>query len=68
VRNSIRSDFEVAAQNAYNETKGAYTGECSPEMIKDVGVNWVILGHSERREIFKEDEQVRLGEWFRRRA
>lgn len=36
------------------------TGEISPEMIKDIGVKWVILGHSERRQLFGENDEVRL--------
>ncbi len=44
----------VAAQNMYWEEKGAYTGEISPLMLKDAGVQYVILGHSERREYFGE--------------
>lgn len=51
--------LQVAAQNCYKVGKGAFTGEISPEMIKDVGVNWVILGHSERRNVFGETDQVR---------
>ena len=42
------------AQNMYFETSGAYTGEISPLMVKDVGCTWVLIGHSERREIFLE--------------
>jgi triosephosphate isomerase len=40
----------VGAQNMHNEPKGAFTGEISIPMLKEVGVSWVILGHSERRE------------------
>ncbi|KAI8871497.1 triosephosphate isomerase [Ramicandelaber brevisporus] len=47
----------VAGQNAYTVAKGAFTGEISPEMLKDVGASWVILGHSERRDIFKESDE-----------
>ncbi|MFK8009828.1 MAG: triose-phosphate isomerase [Saprospiraceae bacterium] len=45
---------EVAAQNCSNELSGAYTGEVSVGMLKSVGVKYVILGHSERRQYFKE--------------
>ena len=47
----------VAAQNMYFEEKGAYTGEISPLMLKDAGVQYVILGHSERREYFCETNE-----------
>ncbi|CAG8556918.1 9696_t:CDS:2 [Acaulospora colombiana] len=56
-RQSVRKEIGVAAQNAYNATSGAYTGEISPEMLKDIDIEWVILGHSERREIFKESDE-----------
>ena len=44
----------LGAQNCYHEAKGAFTGEVSPSMLVDVGCKYVILGHSERRQIFKE--------------
>lgn len=44
----------VGAENMYYEEKGAYTGEISPEMLVDAGAKYVIIGHSERREYFKE--------------
>ena len=50
------SNVEVGAQNAYTKESGAYTGEISPQMIKDTGCTWVILGHSERREYFGESD------------
>lgn len=46
--------FAVAAQNCADEAKGAYTGEVSAEMIASMGVQYVILGHSERREYYGE--------------
>jgi triosephosphate isomerase len=47
----------VAAQNCYSKVSGAYTGEVSVEMLKSIGVPYVILGHSERREYFKESNK-----------
>lgn len=47
-----------AAQNSHQENSGAYTGEISSAMLADAGVNYVILGHSERRQYFGEDEAL----------
>ncbi len=51
------SSIKVGAQNMYFEEKGAYTGEISPLMLKEL-CDFVILGHSERREYFKETDQI----------
>ena len=50
------TNVAVGAENMYFEEKGAYTGEISAEMLVDAGVKYVVLGHSERREYFKEDD------------
>jgi triosephosphate isomerase (TIM) len=47
----------LGAQNCYHEAKGAFTGETGAQMLRDVGCTYVILGHSERRQIFKESNQ-----------
>jgi len=49
------SSVNVSAQNVHQEANGAYTGEISAEMLKSVGVGYVIIGHSERREYFGEN-------------
>lgn len=52
------SNVQVGAENMYFEDKGAYTGEISAEMLVDAGVKYVIIGHSERRDYFKECDCV----------
>ncbi|PQJ80799.1 triose-phosphate isomerase [Polaribacter porphyrae] len=52
------SKIEVVAQNMHQEKSGAYTGEISADMLKSIDVNTVILGHSERREYFGEDDEL----------
>ena len=53
------TNIKIGAQNLYFEGAGAYTGETSAEMLADIGVEYVIIGHSERREYFGEtDESV----------
>lgn len=51
------TNVSVGAENMYIEDSGAYTGEISPKMLVDAGVKYVIIGHSERREYFKEDDE-----------
>jgi triosephosphate isomerase len=48
----------TAGQNSYKVAKGAFTGDLSPQMLQDVGADWVILGHSERRNVFGEKDEL----------
>ncbi|GAA0140819.1 isomerase [Lithospermum erythrorhizon] len=57
VKNSLRPEFHVAAQNCWVKKGGAYTGEVSAEMLHNLGIPWVILGHSERRAILGETNE-----------
>ena len=59
VRDVIKgSIIKLGAQNLFWEDKGAYTGEVSPLMIRDLDCEYVIIGHSERREYFKESDEI----------
>ncbi|XP_073304744.1 triosephosphate isomerase, cytosolic [Primulina huaijiensis] len=57
VKSSLRSDFHVAAQNCWIKKGGAYTGEISAEMLVNLEIPWVILGHSERRSLLGESSE-----------
>ena len=52
------SNIQIGAENMYFEESGAYTGEISPNMLTDIGVKYVIIGHSERREYFAETDET----------
>ena len=52
--------FQIGAQNLNAKDNGAYTGEVSASQLKSIGCSWVLVGHSERRILFNEDDQVLL--------
>lgn len=52
------SNLKIAAQNCFYEDEGAFTGENSPKALADIGVAYVIIGHSERRELFFETDEM----------
>ena len=52
------SNVKIAAQNMHFEESGAFTGEVSPKMLQDMGIEYVVLGHSERREYFNETDEA----------
>jgi triosephosphate isomerase len=59
VSNEIKgSNINIGAQNIFWEQKGAFTGEVSPAMLKDIGCSYVIIGHSERRQYFLESDEI----------
>ena len=52
------TNIKIGAQNMHYEEKGAYTGEISGKMLKSIGVEYVIIGHSERRQYFSETDET----------
>ena len=54
----LQEQFLLGAQNVYCQSSGAFTGEIAPEMLVDMGCRYVILGHSERRRLFCEDDTL----------
>ncbi|CAN1231116.1 Triosephosphate isomerase, cytosolic [Linum grandiflorum] len=57
VKGLLRPDFKVAAQNCWVRKGGAFTGEVSAEMLVNLDIPWVILGHSERRALLNESDE-----------
>eukprot|EP00403_Amphidinium_massartii_P016828 CAMPEP_0178432896 /NCGR_PEP_ID=MMETSP0689_2-20121128/32627_1 /TAXON_ID=160604 /ORGANISM="Amphidinium massartii, Strain CS-259" /LENGTH=256 /DNA_ID=CAMNT_0020054909 /DNA_START=77 /DNA_END=847 /DNA_ORIENTATION=- len=58
VQKTLRKEYAVAAQNMWDKAPGAWTGEIPGAMLKEMGIGWVILGHSERRENCGETDEV----------
>lgn len=58
LRKNLKDEIKVAGQNVSQFDEGAYTGEVSTTMLKDIGVDDVIIGHSERREKFSESDEI----------
>jgi triosephosphate isomerase len=58
VRERANKNIGVAAQNVFDKPNGAFTGEISVAHLKDIGIDWAILGHSERRTILAESDDV----------
>lgn len=52
------TNIEIGAQNMYFQESGAFTGEIAPNMLTSIGVKYVIIGHSERREYFAESDET----------
>jgi len=55
-REHLNDKIEVASQNVFDKPNGAFTGEISVEQLKDSGITWTLVGHSERRVICREDD------------
>lgn len=59
-RQAAGDKIGVAAQNVFDKPNGAFTGEISVEQLRDAKIDWTIIGHSERRVILKESDEVGL--------
>ncbi|MDR3560202.1 MAG: triose-phosphate isomerase [Negativicutes bacterium] len=57
-KSALASGIKLGAQDVYWENKGAFTGQIAPVMLKDVGCDYVIIGHSERRQFFAETDET----------
>lgn len=55
---ALKKNIHIAAQNCYHKTSGAYTGEVSVDMLASIAITFCIIGHSERREYFKESNEI----------
>ena len=58
ITKNLNTSYNSCSQNVWKEVKGAYTGEISADMLVDMGVNWTLVGHSERRDIFGEKDEL----------
>lgn len=60
LKSKISPPIKLAAQNVHEKVNGAYTGETSVSMLKDLGLDWAIIGHSERRKYNHESDEVTI--------
>lgn len=58
MREHLKSEIEVCSQNVFDKPNGAFTGEISAEQLADSKIGWALAGHSERRVILKEGDEV----------
>ena len=59
VREHLKKEIEVCSQNVFDKPNGAFTGEISASQLVDSKIGWTLTGHSERRVILKENDEVR---------